>query len=196
MLPLYVSESIPSVSFWTLYAVWYLLEMVAIVRLRTAPGASKRDRGSRVVLITGLWTGIFLNFAFAFAVRFATITLQRHALFYFGLALLVVGVVLRHYAMAVLGRFHTMDVTTRAGQPVIESGPYRWVRHPSYAGALLTVAGILLCSTNWLSLACFVIVAAGYAYRIRVEERALAADLGQPYRDYMRRTKRLVPYLL
>ena len=87
-------------------------------------------------------------------------------------------------------------VTTRADQPVIQSGPYRWVRHPSYAGALLSVLGIVLCSTNWLSLACLLIVASGYAYRIRVEEQALAADLGPPYRDYMRRTKRLIPRVL
>ena len=186
----------PVATFWTLYVAWYLLEMVAFVRLRKSPGATKRDRGSRTALLTGLWAGIVLNFAFAFAVPLATITLQRRAVFYFGAVLLLAGVLLRRYAIAVLGRYHTMDVTTRADQPVIQSGPYRWVRHPSYAGALLSVLGIVLCSTNWLSLACLLIVASGFAYRIRVEEQALAADLGPPYRDYMRRTKRLIPRVL
>src|SRR5205807_1465344 len=88
-----------------------------------------------------------------FAAPFATITEYRNALFYFGLALMVTGVVIRQYAIAVLGRYHTMDVTTRQDQPLVEAGPYRWVRHPSYSGAFLTVIGILLCSTNWLSLA-------------------------------------------
>jgi len=70
------------------------------------------------------------------------------------------------------------------------------VRHPSYTGALLTLLGILLCSTNWLALACFLFAIPGFAYRISVEEKALANGLGQPYRDYMRRTKRLIPYVL
>src|SRR5262249_50419629 len=78
-------------------------------------------------------------------------------------------------------------------QTVVQKGPYRLVRHPSYTGALLTVLGILLCQTNWLSLACFLLALPGFAYRIRVEERALVTALGEPYRDYMRRTKRLVP---
>jgi protein-S-isoprenylcysteine O-methyltransferase Ste14 len=196
MLPLYATEAVPAVLFWTLYVVWFGLEMVAAFRLRTQRGLVKRDRGSKTALLTGLWSGIFVSFAFAYGAGFATITQHRHAVFYAGLALMVGGVVLRQYAMAVLGKFHTMDVTTRAGQPIIENGPYRWVRHPSYAGALITVAGVLLCSTNYLSLTTFVLVVAGYAYRIRVEEQVLADDLGQPYRDYMRRTKRLVPYLL
>ena len=186
----------PVATVWTLYIAWYLLEMVALVRLRKSPGATKRDRGSGTVLITGLWAGILLNFAFAFAAPLATITFHRRSVFYFGVVLLLAGVLLRQYAIAVLGRYHTMNVTTRAGQPVIQPGPYRWVRHPSYAGALLSALGILLCSTNWLSLACLLIVASGYAYRIRVEEQALAADLGPPYRDYMRRTKRLIPHVL
>jgi protein-S-isoprenylcysteine O-methyltransferase Ste14 len=50
----------------------------------------------------------------------------------------------------------------------------------------------------WLrsELACFLIALPGFAYRIRVEERALAHALGDPYRDYMRRTKRLVPFVI
>jgi len=148
------------------------------------------------VLIVGLWSAIFLGFAFAFAAPFATIEAPRFAVFAAGLGLLVVGVIVRQYAMRTLGRFHTMDVATQAGQGVIESGPYRWIRHPSYAGALLTLLGILCCSTNWLSLACFVVGAAGYAYRIAVEERELAASIGRPYREYMGRTKRLIPLVL
>jgi len=196
MRPLYLSELVPAILFWTLYAVWQVLEITALGRLRNPGGAALRDRGTYFAIVAGVWVGILLNFTFAFAASFATITFHRHVLFSIGLALMAAGILLRQYAMAVLGRSHTMRVTTRPGQEVIESGPYRWIRHPSYAGSLLSMAGILLCSTNWLSLACFVSVAAGYPFRIRVEEQALAAELGEPYRNYMRRTKRLIPYLL
>jgi protein-S-isoprenylcysteine O-methyltransferase Ste14 len=55
---------------------------------------------------------------------------------------------------------------------------------------------VLVCCINWLSLGALIVTLAGYAYRIRIEERALARDLGPAYRDYMRRTKRLIPFLV
>jgi protein-S-isoprenylcysteine O-methyltransferase Ste14 len=79
---------------------------------------------------------------------------------------------------------------------VVDTGPYRLIRHPSYTGVVMTIFGVLLCSTNWLALICFVIALPGFAYRIGVEERALVDALGEPYREYMGRTKRLVPYVV
>jgi protein-S-isoprenylcysteine O-methyltransferase Ste14 len=87
-------------------------------------------------------------------------------------------------------------VTTSADQTVVDRGPYRFVRHPSYSGSLLTVLGVLLCSTNWATLACFLLALPGFAYRIRIEEQALADALGRPYLEYMRRTKRLLPFVI
>jgi len=82
-------------------------------------------------------------------------------------------------------------------QTVIETGPYRLIRHPSYTGFLITLLGLGLSSTNWLSLlvlmGCALI---GLSYRIHVEERVLKAHLGQRYQEYMRRTKRLIPFVL
>src|SRR4029078_3274371 len=106
------------------------------------------------------------------------------------------GIPVVWYSAGRLGRLFGMGVMTVPDQVVVESGPYAMMRHPSYTGALMTVLGVMLCSTNWLTLACFVIALPGFAYRIAVEERALVAALGDPYRDYMRRTKRLIPYLL
>ncbi len=173
-------------------------EMVTYLRLRSASNGRKRDRGSRAILVIGYWLAIFLAFVAAVAVPSATISRQRSLVFCVGAGLLLGGLLLRQYAIVTvtLGRLHTLNVTTRTGQPVIETGPYRWIRHPSYAGAMLTAAGILLCSTNWLSLACYVLVVGGYGYRIRVEERALERDVGEAYHEYMGRTKRLIPYLL
>jgi len=83
------------------------------------------------------------------------------------------------------------------GQPVIERGAYHWIRHPSYLAAILMMLGMGLALANWISLIALGIVPLGiYAYRIHVEEKALVETLGQPYRDYMTRTKRLIPFLL
>ena len=120
----------------------------------------------------------------------------RIAIFILGLFLMVAGMALRWYSIRVLGTSFTAEVFTRPGQDVIQTGPYRWVRHPSYTGGLITVLGVLVCCVNWASLAALVVALAGYAYRIRIEERALAKELGPAYQDYMRRTKRLIPFLV
>ena len=87
-------------------------------------------------------------------------------------------------------------VTVPSDQHVVDRGPYRWVRHPSYSGLLLTLVGLGAALGNWLSLiALAVLPTAGLVVRIRVEEAALLAALGAPYREYARHRRRLVPGL-
>jgi len=79
---------------------------------------------------------------------------------------------------------------------VIERGAYKWVRHPAYLAGILLFVGIGLALENWISIAVNVLVpVAVYGYRIHVEEQALVETLGTPYREYMNRTKRLIPFL-
>jgi len=109
---------------------------------------------------------------------------------------MLAGMALRFYAMWVLGRSFTYYVAVHAKQTVVEVGPYRYVRHPSYSGALMILVGLGLTLGNWAGLLVLVVcVGIAYAYRISVEESALAAALGEPYRQYMCRTRRLVPFL-
>jgi protein-S-isoprenylcysteine O-methyltransferase Ste14 len=95
----------------------------------------------------------------------------------------------------VLGRYFTTSVAVRPRQRVVNSGPYRWVRHPSYSGSLLTLVGLCVTFTNWLSFVALIPALVGFSYRILVEERALIEALGLQYREYMTQTKRLVPFL-
>ena len=82
-------------------------------------------------------------------------------------------------------------------QHVIEAGPYRLIRHPSYTGLLITLLGFGLSTTNWLSLLVLMgCVLIGLCYRIHVEERVLQEHLGQQYQEYMQRTNRLIPFVL
>ncbi len=103
---------------------------------------------------------------------------------------------LRWWAILTLGRYFTFDVAVRASQPVVQSGPYRLIRHPAYSGTLLVLLGIGLALANWASIAAILAgVLIGLRYRVRVEEQALIDGLGQPYVDYMRHTKRFVPFI-
>jgi protein-S-isoprenylcysteine O-methyltransferase Ste14 len=143
-----------------------------------------------------IWTGLALEFAACFGLPQAAIPWMRTELFFAAIALLWVGLAFRYYAMRVLGHYFTFQVDVHSGQ-TIETGPYRYIRHPSYTGALITVLGLGLALGNWAGLvALLACVGIGYTYRIHVEEAALVAALGEPYKQYMGRTQRLVPFVL
>jgi protein-S-isoprenylcysteine O-methyltransferase len=108
--------------------------------------------------------------------------------------LLLAGIILRIWSVVHLGKFFTVNVAFQVGQRVIQDGPYRFVRHPSYSGSMLALVGLACLTFNWLG---FVVIVAcslaAYALRISVEEKALLQNLGDEYRRYAERTKRLIP---
>jgi protein-S-isoprenylcysteine O-methyltransferase Ste14 len=143
-----------------------------------------------------LWISLGLDFALAFRLPQASILWNRSGVFVVGVSLMLAGLAFRFYSMSILGRFFTYDVAVHTGQTVIEAGPYRYIRHPSYTGALITLVGVGLALGNWAGLLVLLgCMGAAYGYRMFVEEAALVAGLGQPYREYMQRTTRLVPFL-
>jgi protein-S-isoprenylcysteine O-methyltransferase Ste14 len=111
-----------------------------------------------------------------------------------GLVVVVAGTAIRQWAVTLLGQFFTTSVRVHTGQTVVDTGPYRWVRHPSYTGLILTFVGLGLALGNWAALAILLVVpTGGLVFRIRVEERALLAALGEPYRRFMASRARLIP---
>jgi len=111
-----------------------------------------------------------------------------------GCAVFALGLGLRWYSIIYLGRFFTVNVAIHSSHEVIDTGPYRRVRHPSYTGALLAFTGLALTLANWVSLLLIVVpIFWAFTRRMDTEEIALSNALGKPYTSYMQRTKRLVP---
>jgi len=118
------------------------------------------------------------------------------ATFGLGLSVVWLGLGLPWWSFRPLGRYFTFEVMTSADQRVITTGPYRFVRHPSYPGLLLIFAGLGLLLANWPGLAALILSSViGLLYRIHVEEAALAAMVGDAYRSYAASHKRLLPFL-
>jgi protein-S-isoprenylcysteine O-methyltransferase Ste14 len=118
------------------------------------------------------------------------------AAFAIGLVILVGGLVLRGWSFLTLGRYFTHTVMVSSDQPVITAGPYSLLRHPSYAGLVLSCAGVGLTAANWVSLAGVTLLPLGpILWRIHVEEKALGATLGDRYHAYASSHKRLVPFV-
>jgi protein-S-isoprenylcysteine O-methyltransferase Ste14 len=196
-VPFLPGNKVYDVIFIVSYVTWLLFEVVTGKSRKTLDPAKARDRGSFFFLVGMIWVGIFLNFMFCFGVQRAAIPRMRTEIFFVGIALMWLGIGFRYYCMRVLGRYFTFNVAVHAGQSVVEAGPYRYIRHPSYTGAFITLVGFGLTLGNWAGLLALVACGGiGYAYRIRVEESALVLALGEPYRAYMGRTRRLVPFLL
>jgi protein-S-isoprenylcysteine O-methyltransferase Ste14 len=183
------------VIFWVIYVSWVLSELVLNTKRRSA-SPKGRDRGSFVVAVLAFSFAIFLAFACALLLPALMIPWSR-LVFVVGVCCVLAGTALRRYAVATLGRYFTVDVATEASQPVIDTGPYRHVRHPAYSGVLLSLLGFALALGNWASLAAMLVLpGAALTYRIAIEEAALLSALGDPYARYMRHTWRLIPFVL
>ncbi|HLI08128.1 MAG TPA: isoprenylcysteine carboxylmethyltransferase family protein [Ktedonobacteraceae bacterium] len=199
MLPLIYTNAEATALFLAACLVWIVPEMGGTIRQTariTRKEASVQDRGSMGILIGLQWSGLTLNFALAALFPAAAMRWQRATLFSLGIAFILLGVALRWYAIWTLGRYFTRDVAVSIGQQIVQNGPYRALRHPAYSGTFLTMLGVGLAMTNWASLpVLFTGVLVGHLYRVHVEEKALVETIGQPYIEYMRRTKRFIPMI-
>src|SRR5256712_3450603 len=195
-LPLFAS-GLGLVLFDTAYFVWIASELfgaVLVPRLRRR-GATRvrRDRGSGALIIFTVFVSIILAFSFGYA----GIGMLPDWAFYLGIFLMFLGILVRQWAIAVLGRFFSLTVRVAEDHRVVERGPYRLVRHPSYTGVLITFIGLALAVQSLGALLVLLgVFSISYGYRMRVEEKALLSELGQDYANYMKRTKRLIPHLI
>lgn len=192
MRPAFAGHPILSGLFFATLVIWALFELRQALNRRA--GATSMDRGSLAVVRVSAVAGALLA---AVLVRVsATAFPATLAVFAVGLLLIWSGIALRLWCFQTLGRYFTFTVMTSHDQRVVESGPYRLLRHPSYAAILLILAGIGLTYGNWLSLAALVVLPlAGFVNRIRIEESALSATLGDAYTTYASRRRRLIPFV-
>jgi len=111
-----------------------------------------------------------------------------------GIILIVCGLFVRWVAILSLEHQFTVDVSITKEHRIIRKGIYRFVRHPAYAGSLLSFFGLGLSSANYLSmLIIFLPICSAFLYRIHVEEKALIDNFGDEYLNYCASTKRLIP---
>jgi protein-S-isoprenylcysteine O-methyltransferase len=176
--------------------IYLISELLLAVTCRSrSKTGTKQDRGTLgmiwLVIAVSITTGVFV------AQNFRAAVLPHGWIFASaGVALFVAGLILRWWAIITLGRFFTVDVIIEKDHELVERGPFRVVRHPSYAGVLLAFVGLALSLRNWAAMLVILLpIGAAFIHRMNVEEDALSRALGPRYANYMKRTKRLVPFI-
>jgi protein-S-isoprenylcysteine O-methyltransferase Ste14 len=116
--------------------------------------------------------------------------------FAIGMTLFVIGLMIRIHSLLTLKQYFTYSVAKVENHKIIETGLYKFIRHPGYLGQLIIFIGISTSISNWLSIPAMMIpITLGYLYRINIEERFMLEQLGEDYLNYQKRTKRIIPMI-
>lgn len=179
----------------TAFYLWLLSEVAILIktkRQRKNVVSENKDKGSFWVIVLGIISCILVNqLCNALKIGYVNSTISN-----LGSILLIIGVSIRLWAVAVLGRHFSLVVSVDSQQKIIQSGPYRIIRHPSYTGLLVSFISIGLAFNTWVgSLVMLVFFILVFSYRIRIEEKALKESFPNEYPRYIQKTSRLIPFV-
>ena len=193
-----MSHSLPGAQhvFTVLTATWAASEIWLGLRKRSADASRSRDHGTLRLLLITIYACLFAAIWLSHAGWWRFPASIARPLLWTGLAMMGFGLVFRWWSIRVLAQYFTVDVNVRDDHELIRKGPYRWLRHPSYTGALMTFYGFALALGNVASLLVLLApVTLAFLWRMRIEERVLAEAFPVAYPQYIRETKRLIPFL-
>jgi protein-S-isoprenylcysteine O-methyltransferase Ste14 len=173
-------------------SLWFLSEIAIAFLTRSKRSESRSyDKNSMgklwIVIILSVMVGVYI----------ANVMPMYNALEYFiGLAMILLGIIIRLIAIFSLKKYFTSNVSIHQDHKLKTNGIYSRLRHPSYTGALISFLGLGLSQGNWISLiVIFLPVLTAFLYRINIEEKVLSENFGEEYRQYIKKTKKLIPFL-
>lgn len=191
--------SFETILFSSVVGLWILLELVGggiLPKLRRKGGAVKRKDNRSNLSSNLLRVSLFGSVLTAILFAVNHIAMLPDWIFFPGIFLMVTGILVRLWAIFTLGRSFTLTLSVQNNQKVVDNGPYRFIRHPSYLGLFLIAVGIGVALQTWGGIiVILVIFGLALAYRIHVEEKFLVTELGDDYVQYRKRTKRLIPFI-
>lgn len=177
-----------------IYSVWLLSE-VFLNRLTRSKDHGKKSKDKNSLKF--IWATIFICMPLAVYISMRySFKIANFSTLPIGLAIIMVGVILRLIVVKSLGVFFTADVTIKKEHSLKKDGFYRYLRHPSYAASLISFIGFGISLNNWVSLSIIAIaIFSTFVYRIKVEEKALKECFGDEYLDYKKNVKAILPFI-
>ena len=176
--------------------LWFLSENILGRMTRVKSGETKsQDKYSLIVVQIAVMTGMFLGI-FCGLNKFGVLSLDPIITATWGLIFLIAGIVFRWTAILTLRKYFSVYVRIREDHKVVKNGLYKYLRHPSYTGSLISFFGLgLYFRSIWSILFLMVPLFLAYLYRMNCEEKALIQALGNEYIEYTKSTKRLIPWV-
>ena len=174
---------------------YYIISEIRLAE-RTSKGTDNTlDKGTR--RLVWRFTSIGYNIAWIPVIfDFGRLVTLGGWLTWVGVAIMIFGVIFRQYVIAFLGKFFTATIQIKKDHELVQTGPYRYIRHPSYLGILILSLGLGIAMANWISLLiCIVLPAISLMRRIKFEEKELEQHFGQQYQDYRKNTWRVIPFI-
>lgn len=112
-----------------------------------------------------------------------------------GLVLFLVGISIRVVGRITLRRYYSYGLRTLPDQKLVKHGIYRYIRHPISLAAIIYSVGIPLIFASLYGLLFMLFLIPLFLYRLRIEEKMLIDRFGDEYLEYMRKTKKMIPFV-
>jgi len=181
--------------FFIIWSVWLISEIL-LNRLLLSKGREKKDVDKNSLKVIWIVLGISLISGVISGIYLRMPVLRTIWINYAGLMLIIIGMVIRFNAIMILGKYFTVDLSVQKDQELIVKGMYKYIRHPSYTGSLISFLGFSLSFNNWISLIIIVLpVFLSFLYRIKIEEKLMSDQFGIKYLEYKKKTWRLIPMI-
>ena len=179
------------------YWGWIAFEIWLVARESGTLKNDSEDRGSRNTIILWWSIGIVLGiFAIPNLLPTLIIPGNSNILFVTGILFISAGILLRFWSVRKLGKLFRSKIVIQENPPLITTGPYKYLRNPSYTGVVLTLIGFGIGIGNWLSLIfLFIISLISFVRRISFENQALSKKFGNEYEEYQKKTWSIVPFI-
>jgi protein-S-isoprenylcysteine O-methyltransferase Ste14 len=174
---------------------WVISEVILLILARSNKNSVDHDEGSIVLLNVTIYICVALGVSLGFLgighIRGFSSTIP-----WMGLCFIVIGLIVRWVSILTLRKYFTTNVVIQNDHRIIKSGIYRFVRHPSYTGSIISFLGLGLAFVNWLATIILVVpITIAFMKRIKIEERALENAFGEEYITYRKSTWLLFPWL-
>ncbi|HME45879.1 MAG TPA: isoprenylcysteine carboxylmethyltransferase family protein [Syntrophorhabdales bacterium] len=182
----------PSIFIWLIYALWLILVGYLTV---SAIGVKQEPRG-HLLQSFGLMFAIIASFLLPHLriFHFVNFAPVNPVLSVIGVVLCAMGMAFLVWARQCLGKNWSQTVSEKIGQELVTSGPYRYVRHPMYAGGLVACIGsAIIAGGGFVFL--LVILGAIFLWRVGAEDKLMAQQFPNEYPEYKKRTRALIPFL-
>ena len=180
--------------FYIVWGLWFFLEIFLYRMTKSKKVQKSKDKESLNII----WVAIIFGISLGIIIMFNTnLPFSKNlSVPYIGLLTIIIGVLFRFSVIVSLKKEFSVDVTIKENHKLKTTGFYKFVRHPAYTGSIISFIGMGLSFNNIFSFFVITIpVVYAFLYRIKVEEKVLIENFGEEYLEYMKKTKRLIPFL-